>query len=453
MIMGVIFSLFIFSSHQVQAAPRSEAYLAIDVNTGRVLASKNADSLRHPASLTKMMTLYVLFDAVEAGKVHMNSRLHVSRNAASKPASKLYLKSGSTITVRDAIDALIVKSANDVATVVAENLSGTEPNFAKLMTTTARSIGMSKTTFINASGLHDERQVTTARDMYTLGLSLQDRFPILYTRFKQSSFEFKGNRIGGHNPFLGKWRGVDGIKTGYTRASGFNLVSNYKLGNKHIVAVVVGSSSSSARNRTMASILNNAIPRTSSTWRRTAKLDADLYIAVNFNPKSPQRSVPVLTASLVPQALPDAWAPSGINPKVDITIVTYATKSAKKIPQRKPQLFIDHPNFFARDSEVMAIMIETYQEAHENKYGTKKVAEINSDTNPQSPTRLRRWTGDVSDYENSTSNVNYSKSDYEAVSCMESNTCYVSGVVKTKGGHYRVENSEIFALVTSSASE
>jgi len=240
------------------AAPQSA--IVVDAKTGKVLYAKDADALRHPASLTKMMTLYMLFGALDSGKLTLSSRLKVSKFASRQAPTKLGLKPGSTISVKDAMLSLITRSANDAAVVVAENLAGSEPAFAKRMTQTARSIGMSRTTFRNASGLPNPNQWTTARDMATLGRALQARYPKYYPYFATKSFVYNGRTIGGHNKLLGRVAGVDGIKTGYTRASGFNLVSSVKRDNRYIVATVIGGSSGASRDKQMMSLISKYMP-------------------------------------------------------------------------------------------------------------------------------------------------------------------------------------------------
>jgi D-alanyl-D-alanine carboxypeptidase len=235
--------------------------IAIDAYSGKSIYERSPDEPRYPASLTKMMTLYLLFQDLEAGKVTTNSRFTVSAYAASQAPSKLGLKPGQTIRAEDAILALVTKSANDVAVTIAENLGGSEAKFAERMTRTARSIGMTRTTFRNASGLPDLQQRTTARDMATLGLRLQRDFPKEFTYFARPSFTFAGRVVRTHNRLLGRMRGVDGIKTGYTRASGFNLVTSAGRDGKRLVGAVMGGASGGARNRYMAAMLESAFPK------------------------------------------------------------------------------------------------------------------------------------------------------------------------------------------------
>ncbi len=235
------------------------AAIVVDARSGKVLFARDADSPRYPASISKVMTLYLLFRELKAGRLSLHSRLKVSRRAALKPPSKLWLKPGQTITVDQAIRALAVKSANDVAAVVAENLAGSESAFARRMTRMARALGMTRTTFRNASGLPTPPNVSTARDLATLSLRLMRDFPRLYKKyFGLKYFTWRGKRLRNHNGLLWRVRGMDGIKTGYTRAAGSNLAASVRHGRKRIVAVVLGAPSSRWRNRYMARLIERA---------------------------------------------------------------------------------------------------------------------------------------------------------------------------------------------------
>ncbi|MPZ40893.1 MAG: peptidase M15 [Rhizobiales bacterium] len=253
----------------------SPAYAAIvvDANSGAVMHSSNADAIRHPASLAKIMTLYMLFERLESGKLSLESPLRVSEHAADQVPTKLGLREGSTISVQDAIKALITRSANDVAVAIAENLAGSEQEFARQMTRKARALGMKKTVYRNASGLPDSAQVTTARDQATLGRAIQERFPSYYRYFSIRSFTFRGRRIGNHNRLLGRVDGVDGIKTGYIRSSGFNLVTSVKRKGRYVVAVVLGGASAGARDSRMRQLLAQHVNKAST--RRTAPIIAE----------------------------------------------------------------------------------------------------------------------------------------------------------------------------------
>jgi D-alanyl-D-alanine carboxypeptidase len=240
-------------------APRYAA-IVVDAQTREVLYSSRAEEPRYPASLTKMMTAYMLFNALKEGRVSLDTPIPVSRNAASKPPTKLYLRTGSTVDVETAIRALCTKSANDVATAVAEYLGGTEEQFAAMMTQQARQIGMRNTTFRNASGLPDPGQTTTARDMALLGMALRTHYPAQYRYFSLTEFEFNGKTINGHNDILKRVRGADGIKTGYTRASGYNLVSSVGADGRRIVAVVMGEDSARRRDDLMEMLIARFLP-------------------------------------------------------------------------------------------------------------------------------------------------------------------------------------------------
>src|SRR6478752_489605 len=231
------------------------ASIIVDGNSGATLSSNNPDGIRHPASLTKIMTLYLLFEQLERGKLKLESELDVSAYASQQAPTKLGLKPGQTIRVEDAIKGLVTRSANDASVVIAEAISGDEDDFAKLMTSKARALGMSKTVYRNANGLPNDEQVTTARDQATLGRAIQDRFPRYYRYFATSVFNYRGQSIRNHNRLLGNVEGVDGIKTGYTRASGFNLVSSMRRGNRHLVGVVLGGRSGGSRDSIMRNLL------------------------------------------------------------------------------------------------------------------------------------------------------------------------------------------------------
>lgn len=238
------------------AIPNSKyAAVVIEVPTGKILHASRADAPRYPASLTKMMTIYLLMEQMKSGKITKNTPITISDKASREPASKLYLKPGDTITVHKAIEAMTVKSANDVAYAVAEFLSGSEAAFASRMTQKARQLGMSSTIFRNASGLPDKRQISTARDMARLGIALRKKFPEYYHYFGMRTFTFKGKKIRGHNRVLGKLKGADGIKTGYTRASGFNLATSVRYNGKHLVAVIMGEDSGRIRDTHMVQLL------------------------------------------------------------------------------------------------------------------------------------------------------------------------------------------------------
>ncbi|MBB4659245.1 D-alanyl-D-alanine carboxypeptidase family protein [Parvularcula dongshanensis] len=234
------------------------AALVVHADTGDVLFDRYSDEARYPASLTKMMTVYLLFEALEEGEVSLDDKLEVSKRASLQPASKLGLSRGSTITVEEAIEALVIKSANDAATVVAEHLAGSESKFAGEMTAKARELGMRRTTFRNASGLPDSRQVTTANDMAVLSRRLIQDFPDRFHYFQQKSFEWNGRTYRSHNRVMLTLDGADGMKTGYTRASGYNLSTTIERDGNRLIGIVLGGRSSATRDRHMKDILNAA---------------------------------------------------------------------------------------------------------------------------------------------------------------------------------------------------
>ena len=263
-VLGLLISLCVLAASQVFAAEPAQARYAsivIDGETGEVLRSRNADIRRYPASLTKMMTLYLLFEAIDEGRLNLTSKLKVSKRAAGQPPSKLGLRAGATISVEDAIKALVVKSANDIAVVVAEALGGTEVEFARKMTRKAKALGMSRTTFRNASGLPNRKQRSTARDMAQLARALMWDFPHRYHYFDDRRFRYRGRVHRSPNKLLGRYRGMDGIKTGYIRASGFNLAASAERDGRRVVAVVFGGKTARSRNSHMANLLDLGFTR------------------------------------------------------------------------------------------------------------------------------------------------------------------------------------------------
>ncbi len=242
------------------AAHADDRYAAIvlDATTNEVLHADQADAQRYPASLTKMMTLYVLFDELERGGIHLSDTMVASRRAQAQPPSRLGIRAGDRITVEDAIEALVTRSANDVAVIVAEKLEGSESRFATRMTAKARALGMRDTRYANASGLPDPNQITTARDVLTLSQALLRDHPNRYRYFQTASFSWRNVYSRNHNSLLGRVEGVDGIKTGYTRASGFNLASSAQRDGHRIFAVVLGGESAASRDAQMAYLIDNA---------------------------------------------------------------------------------------------------------------------------------------------------------------------------------------------------
>ena len=299
------------SHHSVRDSDYSpaRASIVVDANSGKVLEETNADSLRHPASLTKIMTLYLLFERLDAGKMKLTAEMPVSEHAAEQAPTKLGLKDGQNLVVEDAIRGIVTRSANDAAVVIAEAIGGDEESFAKMMTAKAHALGMSHTTYVNASGLPDDDQNTTARDQAMLGRAIQERFPKYYHYFSIPSFTFRGEEIRNHDHLLGQY-GVDGIKTGYTRASGFNLVTSLHHDGRHIVAVVLGGSSAHARDEHMRELIEAHMDEASS--RRTAAMIAEAEEPARVATRglhpatAPAANYSLATVSSVPVQAPNA---------------------------------------------------------------------------------------------------------------------------------------------------
>jgi D-alanyl-D-alanine carboxypeptidase len=301
---GMAVSLLLAGGQAAEANPRYAA-LVVDAIDGDVLFKAYAEEERFPASLSKMMTLYILFEEIEAGRLSMESALSVSSFAASIPPSKLGVKAGETLAVEEAIYALAVKSANDVAVVVAENLEGTVAAFGRRMTRTAKAIGMEDTNFVNPHGLPDSEQVTTARDMAVLGMSLHDRFPEQFKVFSTRSHLYGETVLRNTNGLLGLVEGMEGIKTGYTRASGFNLVTSVKRDGRHIIAVVMGGRSGASRNAHMRELIEAHLPKATPGERKTPLLVADTS-GVNSAPLPRERPVPPALVADAGEESPDA---------------------------------------------------------------------------------------------------------------------------------------------------
>jgi D-alanyl-D-alanine carboxypeptidase len=301
-------------------ASDKHAALLLDVNSGQTLYQAAADAPRHPASLAKLMTLYLVFERLEQGKLDYQTKLKVSAHASAAAPSKLDLEPGDEITVIDAIKALVTKSANDVAVALAEHIAGSEERFARLMTEKARQIGMAATTFRNASGLPDDEQVTTARDMATLALRLMDEFPKLYPLFATRTFTYKAETFRNHNSLLFHFKGTDGLKTGYTRASGFNLVASVRRGRKHVLGVVFGGSTAAARNTTMRALINNGLAKGASeeTRRRALVATAAPPAAKTASPRPSSR--PVLSSAAPTEPAPPL-TPTASQPRLEMAQV------------------------------------------------------------------------------------------------------------------------------------
>jgi D-alanyl-D-alanine carboxypeptidase len=284
-----------------------DSYLVLDATSGRELASNQPDELRHPASLTKLMTIYLTFSALDSGRLSLGDALPVSLNALNAPPTKMGLTPSGTVNVRDAAMALVTRSANDAAIVLAEALGGDEPTFATLMTQKARQLGMSSTVYRNASGLPDRDQVTTARDMARLAYALMRDFPHYYAVFSVQSYPYRGRILENHNRMLSTYEGADGLKTGYTVASGFNLVMSAMRDNRRLIGVVMGGDTPGQRDRMMADLMDYAFATAQamrmSPWTAPRKPPSARYTAVNFDPSLiiPESTPRLAVAKVEPQ--------------------------------------------------------------------------------------------------------------------------------------------------------
>ena len=312
-----VFAVSMLALFWIQASPAQARYAAIviDAENGRVLHAVNPDTKKYPASLTKMMTLYLVFEALESGRLKLDTQLPVSRRAEGMTPSKLGLKHGETISVESVILALVTKSANDAAVVAAEGLGGTEINFAKLMTEKARELGMRHTTFRNASGLPNEGQLSTARDMSKLASSLIKDFPKYYAYFSRDQYSFRGQKYRNHNSLLRSVDGTDGIKTGYIRASGFNLAASVTRDNHRLIGIVFGGKTAKSRDKHMADLLERE-------FKKLALQDKQQPATNRFAEVSKKKLTPAVTQEAVSPApvaaqqhvLPpssNAWAQDG----------------------------------------------------------------------------------------------------------------------------------------------
>ncbi|QQR40548.1 D-alanyl-D-alanine carboxypeptidase [Devosia rhizoryzae] len=259
----LVFTVSLAAAAPTQAIENLRKYagIVVDAKSGEILYEDNADSKRYPASVAKVMTLYVLFQELQAGNLSLSSKMTVSRHAASAVPTKLGLRAGSTIAVEDAIKSLVTLSANDMARVIAEHISGSEEKFAERMTATARAMGMSSTTYRNASGLPDGGQTTTVRDQAILGIAIYQHFPNYYEFFQTTSFRYNGKTYGNHNRVLGYMGAVDGIKTGYINAAGSNLLTAARKDNRHIVVVAFGFNSAASRDEKVRQLVANYLPK------------------------------------------------------------------------------------------------------------------------------------------------------------------------------------------------
>jgi len=341
------------------------AAIVVDANSGKELHAANADALRHPASLTKIMTLYLLFEQLDAGKLKLDTQLKVSSHASDQSPTRIGLDEGELLKVEDAIKALVTRSANDAAVVIAEAIGGDEEAFARMMTRKARALGMSRTVYRNASGLPDDEQVTTARDQALLGRAIQDRFPQYYKYFATRSFVYQGEFMSNHNRLLGYVNGVDGIKTGYTRSSGFNLVTSVHRGNRYLVAVVLGGATAGLRDAKMRQLVEQYIGDV-ATVRTAAKIVETPDVRVATAEAKPQIQaqvqVPAQPRPQVAEAAVVASAPPGSPQQIQplrvktITVKAGAVTNTMLVPfTSAPQATIAPAQFAATEQRNEAL--------------------------------------------------------------------------------------------------
>ncbi|MBA4014378.1 MAG: peptidase M15 [Phenylobacterium sp.] len=276
---------------QLPASQPKYAAIVVDAKTGEVMYAKRADSPRYPASITKVMTLYLAFEALAAGRIHLDDPVVISPRAAAQAPTKLGLRPGETLTVEQAMQALAIKSANDIAVALAEKLGGSEARFAAMMTLRAEELGMQNTRFVNASGLPDSRQVSTARDIAILSRAVMRDYPQYYKLFSQQSFTFRGVTMRNHNGLLGRMPGVDGLKTGFTNASGFNIAVSAVRDNRRLITVVLGAPSTAVRN-------NNAEDLILTGFDVMARRDRGEKITVAQNLFEPEPTGPIVRPSI-----------------------------------------------------------------------------------------------------------------------------------------------------------
>jgi D-alanyl-D-alanine carboxypeptidase len=295
-----------------------DAYLILDATSGRELVADRADELRHPASLTKLMTIYLTFSSLDSGRLSLGDALPVSINALNAPPTKIGLPPGGTVNVRDATMALVTRSANDAAIVLAEAIGGDEATFAQLMTQKARQLGMTSTVYRNASGLPNREQVTTARDLARLAFALMRDFPHYYAIFSVQSFPYRGRILENHNRMLLSYEGADGLKTGYTVASGFNLVMSAMRDNRRLIGVVMGGDSAGQRDRMMADLMDYGFATAQSMrlspWTSIRKPASARYTASNFDP-----------SLVIPESTPRLAAPAAPPPAAPPPVQTVST--------------------------------------------------------------------------------------------------------------------------------
>ena len=369
------------------AASASVSSIMIDAENGDVMYEMNADERRYPASLTKLMTLYITFNALENNHIKLTDKLKVSRTAAGRSPSKLGVRAGETITVKDAIMAVIVKSANDCATVLAEHFAPTEADFAVLMTNTARKLGMKNTTFKNASGLPNSQQKTTARDMAVLAMAVYHHFPQYYKWFSAKSFQYKGRTIGGHNYILKTFAGADGMKTGYTAASGYNIITSAKRSGKRVIAVTMGHNSVGERDKKVSRMMDKGLIHMQKGKIDIAMLTNEINGKASAAPKatrlaSVQKKTPAKTqavrlakAQSKPAAKATKIASASSNGRYAVQVGSFSDY------QRARNYALTVKNKLAKKYAVHDIKVEKVQAESKTVYRSKVIGLAKNDAN------------------------------------------------------------------------
>lgn len=369
------------------AANASVSSIMIDAKNGDVMYEMNADERRYPASLTKLMTLYITFNALENNHIKLTDKLKVSRTAAGRSPSKLGVRAGETITVKDAIMAVIVKSANDCATVLAEHFAPTEADFAVLMTNTAHKLGMSHTTFKNASGLPNTQQKTTARDMAVLAMAVYHHFPQYYKWFSAKSFQYKGRTIGGHNYILKTFAGADGMKTGYTAASGYNIITSAKRSGKRVIAVTMGHNSVGERDKKVSRMMDKGLTHMQKGEINVAMLTNEINGKASAAPKatrlaSVQKKTPAKTqavrlakAQSKPAAKATKIASASSNGRYAVQVGSFSDY------QRARNYALTVKNKLAKKYAVHDIKVEKVQAESKTVYRSKVIGLAKNDAN------------------------------------------------------------------------
>lgn len=369
------------------AASASVSSIMIDAENGDVMYEMNADERRYPASLTKLMTLYITFNALENNHIKLTDKLKVSRTAAGRSPSKLGVRAGETITVKDAIMAVIVKSANDCATVLAEHFAPTEADFAVLMTNTAHKLGMSHTTFKNASGLPNTQQKTTARDMAVLAMAVYHHFPQYYKWFSAKSFQYKGRTIGGHNYILKTFAGADGMKTGYTAASGYNIITSAKRSEKRVIAVTMGHNSVGERDKKVSRMMDKGLTHMQKGEINVALLTNEINGKASAAPKatrlaSVQKKTPAKTqavrlakAQSKPAAKATKIASASSNGRYAVQVGSFSDY------QRARNYALTVKNKLAKKYAVHDIKVEKVQAESKTVYRSKVIGLAKNDAN------------------------------------------------------------------------